>query len=183
VVTRINESDEPFVNPATGMVVVVDVEDLMSSNFRHSGCQQYVRCDGATKSGAMWWGRWLNTKVFEPYAHDLASPLNDPQNLTHLMYDVSAVRLSDALSDDCTARLIAAEVVKGVALAASPAAAEAEAAVAVALRVQLAEAARSEAEVAHLAVARAEGHVQALTAVPQLGVRGGGDGGGAGGSA
>jgi hypothetical protein len=33
----------------------------------------------------MWWGRWLNAKVFELYAHDLASPLNDPQNLTHLM--------------------------------------------------------------------------------------------------
>jgi hypothetical protein len=186
VVTRINASENPFKHPVTGVKVVMDVDDLMTSCFRRSGCLQYLRADGASKSGAMWWGRWLSVHVFELYAHDLMAPLNDLQNLTHLMYDETAVRMGDALTDDAVKGLIAAEIVKGVqdAVAAVTATGllpkHVTNADVAALRAHL-EAARVDAEQLRERAASVEGEARALRSV--LGMQRASGAGGAGGSA
>lgn len=126
LVTKINASDKPFVDPRTGVVVQPDPADVMGSSFRRSGCQGYLQSEGATKSGAMWWGRWTSAQVFELYAHDIATPLNDPQNLTDLMHDARCERGEGSPSAVLQAEVITAAVKEGIAAAGQAAAAEVE---------------------------------------------------------
>lgn len=106
---KINAAGE-FVRPGTKEKVVISLKKLMGSSFRRSGAQAYLKCKGATTSGAMWWGRWVSPTVFELYAHDLAMPLSDPANRTDQMYDVECVRVDENMSEELADRLLAATI-------------------------------------------------------------------------